>query len=58
MSRHHPAVCSFCMRCEAIDAADLSVEQRNAAIDALFDRADAAERARRAKPLRRRRWRR
>lgn len=47
--------CSFCAKVEAIHQANLPVEQRNAAIDDLFDLAERAAHARRTKH--RRRWR-
>jgi hypothetical protein len=55
--RYRDLGCPICRRFAAIDRAELSVEERNAAIDAVFDGADRAYRARTAKPLRRRRWR-
>lgn len=45
---HSNSMCGFCRKSEAIDRQDLTVEERNAAIDALFDLADRVHRQRRA----------
>jgi hypothetical protein len=47
--------CAFCIRLDAIYRQDLPVDQQNAAIDALFDLADRARRARRVSGRRRKR---
>lgn len=57
MSGHRFNRCAFCQRLDVIDGdTSMSADERDAAVDALFDQADRAARARHVTGRKRGKW--